>query len=603
KKGGLTLAQLASYDDLLTDALIDRVYFWTTIRKNRERYSASRGIREEEVASILRDMVVLEKDPAKAVTQFLTETRGIKSFHDRLATPDEKEHFVRHLRKYVNLYLPDCPFEVTTTNRYTIITHEAAVVARKEIAKGEIIKYLTGIQVAMTKEEEKNLDVTRRDFSIVMSSRKKTPSLFLGPARFANHDCDANARLSTKGPHGMQIVATRHIELGEEITVTYGEDYFGEDNCECLCATCEKYQRNGWSNGEKAEVREDIPTPEEEVKEEPDLKNSTEKDGALSQNNDAETGPDDAFPSPKAEHTPKIKLEPTQPKGVNEIPEAPLPTHEHLQLPNPRKRRHSELARINTADSDPSRDSSSPASDINGSSRRSSEMSTSATSPIDSPSVVGTPGVVESVETSLRNFSKLPRAKTITKLVNEQTTSNLCLSDSNSELSDLPTDFELDDQMQTIQPAAKRRRTRASKPKLEDPSSMATPNMLAPPSGRAATAASEATGTPAPSGSGTGTQRTPRDYTLTPLLLTEKYSRWVQCRAELCKAFFVQQDAYLTRRSCPRCERHSKLYGYEWPKTDKEGRNDREERVLDPRVVHRFVSPGEERGIKKGGRG
>ncbi len=68
----------------------------------------------------------------------------------------------------------------------------------------------------MTKKEEEELDLKNRDFSIVMSSRKKKPSLFLGPARFANHDCNANAKLSTTGHHGMQIVSTRNIELGEE---------------------------------------------------------------------------------------------------------------------------------------------------------------------------------------------------------------------------------------------------------------------------------------------------------------------------------------------------------------------------------------------------
>jgi hypothetical protein len=67
-----------------------------------------------------------------------------------------------------------------------------------------------------------------------------------GPVRFANHDCKANARLVTTGSTGMKIVATRDIEIGEEITVTYDDDYFGEGNCECLCRTCEDCCRNGW---------------------------------------------------------------------------------------------------------------------------------------------------------------------------------------------------------------------------------------------------------------------------------------------------------------------------------------------------------------------
>nr|POE59193.1 histone-lysine n-methyltransferase set9 [Quercus suber] len=244
KKGGLTLSQLANYDDLITDALVDHVYFWSTIRKLKPTYHASRGIQEQAVCKIIQDHAIIAKDTQAAHKQLL-KLAGIERFYRGLGTEDEKEHFERHLRKYINLYLPDCPFEVVTTNRYTIMTAEAAIVARREIKKGEMIRYLCGIQVEMTEKEEQELS-SRTDFSIVLSSRRKRPSLFLGPARFANHDCESNARLNTSGPHGIHIVARRDIPCGEEITVTYGDDYFGDDNCECLCATCESRTRNGW---------------------------------------------------------------------------------------------------------------------------------------------------------------------------------------------------------------------------------------------------------------------------------------------------------------------------------------------------------------------
>ncbi len=34
-----------------------------------------------------------------------------------------------------------------------------------------------------------------------------------------------------------------------------GENYFGEDNCECLCVTCEEKCENGWSAGADGETR------------------------------------------------------------------------------------------------------------------------------------------------------------------------------------------------------------------------------------------------------------------------------------------------------------------------------------------------------------
>lgn len=91
--------------------------------------------------------------------------------------------------------------------------------------------------------------------------------------------------------------------------------------------------------------------------------------------------------------------------------------------------------------------------------------------------------------------------------------------------------------------------------------------------------------------------RIPGDYVLTPRLLAHPTSAWINCK--ICEEAFVQENAYFTRSSCPRCERHSKLYGYMWPKTDKEGRNDTEERVLDHRTVHRFIKPQEEKTARK----
>ena len=199
---------------------------------------------EEDVCDILRRHAIYNRDPSAAHKALLL-LPGIAKYLRGLKTEDEKEHFERHLRKYINIYLPDCPFDVGTTNRYTIMTAEAAIYARRDIRRGEPIKYLSGIQVEMTEQEEKDL-CSRTDFSIVLSSRRKRPSLFLGPARFANHDCDSNARLNTSGPHGIHIVARKDIAAGDEITVTYGDDYFGEDNCECLCGTCEEMVRNGW---------------------------------------------------------------------------------------------------------------------------------------------------------------------------------------------------------------------------------------------------------------------------------------------------------------------------------------------------------------------
>lgn len=142
--------------------------------------------------------------------------------------------------------MPDCAFEIWGTNRYTVTAHEAKIISRKHIGKGEEIKYLCGIRVILTSDEEDDLDRRGQGFSIVETTRNKAISFLFGPARFANHDCGANARLITTGSSGMNIIAVRDIEIGEELTVTYDDHYFGKNNCECLCKTCEDCCRNGW---------------------------------------------------------------------------------------------------------------------------------------------------------------------------------------------------------------------------------------------------------------------------------------------------------------------------------------------------------------------
>ncbi len=73
---------------------------------------------------------------------------------------------------------------------------------------------------------------------------------------------------------------------------------------------------------------------------------------------------------------------------------------------------------------------------------------------------------------------------------------------------------------------------------------------------------------------------------------------WIHCKN--CNTAFVQKDAYFTKANCPRCERHSKLYGYIWPKTEPAGPWDDEERVLDHREIHRFLDPAEEAKVRGG---
>ena len=56
-----------------------------------------------------------------------------------------------------------------------------------------------------------------------------------GPVRFANHSCRANAKLIIASRYRTGVVAIKGIAVGDEITVDYGDGYFGVDNEECRC--------------------------------------------------------------------------------------------------------------------------------------------------------------------------------------------------------------------------------------------------------------------------------------------------------------------------------------------------------------------------------
>ena len=600
------------------------------IRKNRPRFSPARGIQEEEIAGILRDVVIVDKDAQTACDEILALS-GIKKYVDRLKSADEKEHFRRHMRKYVNMYLPDCPFEVTTTNRYTIDTQEASVTARKEIRKGEIVKYLSGIQVAITEEQFKALsrDDVRLDFSIVHSSRKKAPSLFLGPARFANHDCSANARLSTTGSTGMQIIATRDIGIDEEITVTYGTDYFGEDNCECLCATCERLRRNGWAPQKSGDDEGNEQDQQAEV-EEVDVSgyslrrkrksNSLDDEGLRSGSSTPRdvskrvklSTPDRANSrqsTPRGRRTireVKVKSEHPLSRSITDLPQVTAEAEAHLEAQVtikaaaqsiPRQTRTRSL-RASSGESNESRSSSTPASSV-FSSRSTRSQGTGMTSDgeLSDQIVVKAPGEktaalasganVLSTKLNIDVKTKATIAPPVLAVEDEDSDSEL------TTLSAFSVDAETGQAIRLTQQGIKKKKMwnrelaalregsmeRSLVEELEEPVAVLT---------------TETDITISTSG------RQPGDYTLTTKLLSGPYSRWVQCQT--CDADFVQEDAYLTRKECPRCERHSKMYGYQWPKTDREGRWDTEERVLDHREVHRFIEPTEEKQQKKGGK-
>ncbi|USP77457.1 hypothetical protein yc1106_04731 [Curvularia clavata] len=610
----LTLDKLAEFDDIITDAVIDKVYGWFTIRKNRGgRSTGLRGLNGEQVADIIRQHVIWDKDPAEAVQKLLHLPR-LRRYVAGLKDERDQEQFRRHLRRYVNIYMPDCQFDVTTTNRYTITEHEASITARRDINPREEIKYLTGVQVAMTEEQEKTLELARKDFSLVISSRKKTRSLFLGPARFANHDCDANAKLTTKGYDGMQIVAIKPISEGEEITVSYGEDYFGDDNEECLCSTCENLLQNGWApmrRVERSENEHDTLKISASSSEEEEVGLEDTQTSAKRQHEDSsgEDSSSDSAPAAK-----RVKLEqktsPTKLHESNELLMATLkkahstsslrqevpvssiedPSNNLAALPeisrDIRNQQREGLLTVTTDETVSSREIS-PQSSFIAVSPKPSET-TDATS-IDEDHLPENADPKEKVDP--QTICDQPALGVVT--VKEETTTTTVNApwpsppaeeqDRVSELSELSESYEFDDRNQQIVKRKPRPvvRTTRSKSRFDVQNRVGTPITIE-------------NGDEADYVENT---RKPGDYMTSNAVLSAKDSKWVNCHT--CDMDFVQQEGHNTRKECPRCERHSKLYGFPWPKTEREGKHDKEQRIRDHRIVHRFVAPDEERQLKR----
>lgn len=662
KKNQLTLAQLAAYDDILTDALVDHAYYWTTIPKNRTSYHPSRGIKEEEITKIIQNHLIVNPDIATAEEKLLA-TDGLKRFCNTLKTPREQNDFKAHLRRYMSIYLPDCPFEVNATNRYTIVTYEASITARRFIKRNETIKYLAGIQVVITPEEELEMSLRKKDFSLIVSSRSKSTSLFMGPARFANHDCNANARLITRGQAGIEIIACRNIEVGEEITVTYSESYFGENNCDCLCATCESNLRNGWRpvDGEAAVQKSiedeqqpaDSSTPYSFRRKRrygsnalqtsrtpsvaPDMRprilrksqsqmmlgerTSTTDSGALGQATDSqsrkralEMGTPPFTPTKRQKTTQypvvpiALSTAPSRGSSDNETSRSPLSfsttndnvtdaTSQGSESPGPiilspeptpikqaigvlkQEEGVNEVAvqQVPEAFTPPSSQPTEeePPVVCPTFERLAARDRMSIANLLSGPSSPAPPIVVSVAEvTTHRPKPQTQQAqKTEQSTINVQQTESIEISvpheaavvKTESPVKPFVAQIEQITQVQTTT-------TTESTPSKKAPTTTYPHHLVPVPA--------------APRG------RVPRDYTLTPLLLSEPETAWIMCTH--CASAFVQKNAYLTKSTCPRCERHSKLYGYMWPKTEKLGPNDKEERILDHRMINRFLTAEEE---------
>ena len=539
--------------------------------------------------------------------------------------------------------------------------------------------------------------MTNRNFSIVVSGRKKNSSIFLGPARFANHDCEANGRLVPRGENGMEVVAMKNIEVGDEITVSYGDDYFGPGNMDCLCHTCEQLERNGWTS--KAVIldtpsRPSEPVPDTGVLPLPGLKRKRDFEAAHPSSAPPSTKraklvqspsklqqswtPPDSLDSDAAQQAPaERRSEPVESlrdsasEGVGNLsPPHSQPCTEETESADPvqleaeSKPPTEVMVQPDGSTQQSLASSQSQEGDrgsiISAKLMRQSSASAPASPPPTSPSSTGFPTETEVPAQPVSDVKVTQTAVTIkvesvetTKMEVDEDTIIVAPSRRNSEQTggkhqqvktQLNQDNHLPEPSEMIIPhtISTLATTTITKEVHEPqpPTTANTENTVLPSIEPGSTSTTVAKLTVHPV---TNTIRIAGDYILTRKLLAQPHDRWVQCHNQTCHDFFIQPNGYQTRRECPRCERHSMLYGFPWPKTDPdprkllerksqgsgrgkknemaappeysayrrqgrsgkgtwvEGGGDPEERVMDHRTIHRFVLPDEEREVTRKG--
>ncbi|MFH1607637.1 MAG: SET domain-containing protein-lysine N-methyltransferase [archaeon] len=115
--------------------------------------------------------------------------------------------------------------------------HGKGTFANRDFKKGEVvIKYNLK---ELTKEEFENLPEKEKHYT---SKEDGKYLLFLPPARFVNHSCEANTN-----PMNKSDVAIKGIKKGEEITTDYTKDNVPGLNMKCNCGSknCKRVISNG----------------------------------------------------------------------------------------------------------------------------------------------------------------------------------------------------------------------------------------------------------------------------------------------------------------------------------------------------------------------
>ncbi|KAJ1955121.1 histone lysine methyltransferase Set9, partial [Dispira parvispora] len=331
---------LSSYDDFLSDILVDAANLWFTTRKVNPHYRRA-SLKPDQAVTLLRKMLdgTTRPDVDMALENLLkwsvvTRFLGMK-------TEEQRQAFMAHARRYLKMYLPQAGFEIGQTMQYALtkpcdlqgdtltgdsprspsvctpvstpepspfdaltserLNHlsriessrlridtqetvrqeppgDACVIATKPWSAGDIITCCSGAIAWLDDEDTRRFEELNSDFSVMWWARRQSMGLFLGPARFVNHDCHPNCRFIPMPGQTVSFRVVRDIAVGEEITTSYGDDYFGFQNIDCLCVSCQKLGQGAFQS-----TSSEVPLPSPRLSPSPSVSSWTDMSAPLSE--------------------------------------------------------------------------------------------------------------------------------------------------------------------------------------------------------------------------------------------------------------------------------------------------------------------------------
>ncbi|KAF5354983.1 hypothetical protein D9756_005385 [Leucocoprinus leucothites] len=255
----MNMRDLSNDDDFISHLLVEKLGTGA-VPLYVHKMDPSRRLPKTDSAQLLqivRRLVVSKGALQNSIRQAVDDLLLLPAIRYYLKPYTQKQinAFATHASRYFELYHPSGSIEIAHTSRYSHKTgkSELCILATRFLAPGAVITELKGSMANLTDEEDRELkragmrtgDI-RRDFSVIHSKSMKKNHLFLGPARFVNHDCNNNCELFREGRY-ITFRVLRPINIGDEITAHYGDGYFGRKNRHCLCETCEKNGRGGYA--------------------------------------------------------------------------------------------------------------------------------------------------------------------------------------------------------------------------------------------------------------------------------------------------------------------------------------------------------------------